>query len=234
MPSDEAQATTMAEWALQLGYSRVAVLYVENAWGQGLKDNFVKTFSAKGGAVTNIETSTDETSDFRSQLTRCRAANPNAIYMPLYQRQAGLAIRQAREIGINQQILGADVYETPELIEAGSSAVNGVLYTTFGRGEGPAQDEFARRYKDRFGEDAGTYAFYSYDAFRIAIAALNGTGGTNARAESVRSFLLSLNDYRGVTGQTSFGGKTSASGKTFDKRTVKNGAFVPWTSSTPQ
>lgn len=228
MPSDEVQAAITADWAIDLGYKRIAVLYVENAWGRGLKDYFVKTFVAKGGIITQVESSTDDTSDFRSQLTKIKNDNPDAIYIPLYQRQAGLSIRQAREIGVKQQILGADVYETPELIEAGGSAVNGVLFTTFGRGKGLAQDEFAKKYEKQFGEKPGTYAYYAYDAFSIAVECIKSSGGASAKPEDLRSCLLGLNDYYGVTGLTSFKGSTSASGKTFDKKTISDGKFIEW------
>ena len=229
MPSDEVQSSIMADWAKQLGFKKVAIIYEENAWGRGLMEAFKKDFVAKGGEIVSVEAADPGTNDFHAQLTKIRSAAFDAIYAPLYTRGAGLMIKQARELGLQQQILGADVYGTPELIAAGGTAVDGVLYTTFGQYHGPAYIKFAERYKQKYGVEPETYATYCYDAFAIAVEAIKRVpnseeiNGTNIRKE-----LLKIKDFQGVTGLTSFDGHNSAMGKTFDKMTVKKKKHTFW------
>ena len=229
MPSDEVQSSIMADWAWKLSYTKVAVIYVENAWGHGLMEAFTKDFKAKGGSILTIQAIDQDATDFRTQLSKIQALNPDVIYAPLYTRGAGLMIKQAREMGLKQQILGADVYGTPELIQAGGDAVNGVLYTTFGEYHGSEYQKFAKEYKEKYGIDVETYATYCYDAFMIGVEAIKRIpiekeiNGSNIREE-----LLKIRDYRGVTGPTTFDGRNSAIGKTFDKMTVKNGEHLPY------
>jgi branched-chain amino acid transport system substrate-binding protein len=232
MPSDEVQAKNMSDWALELGYKRIAIIYVENAWGRGLIDHFVTDLEGEGGMVVASESSKPDTTDFRAQLNRVRATKPDAIYAPLYTRAAGLMIRQAREMGIDQQFLGADVYSTPELVEAGGKAVNGVLYTTFGEYKGKEYQDFAQRYKSMYGREPENYASYCYDAFRIAIHAIHKIPqGRPVDGASIRQSLLSIKDYHGVTGLTNFSGRNSAEGKKFDRMMVVDGKNVPFSAS---
>jgi branched-chain amino acid transport system substrate-binding protein len=232
MPSDEVQSSIMASWAWDLGHKRIAVIYTENAWGQGLKDAFEKDFKAKGGEVLSIQSSTQDATDFRTQLAKIKDIKPDAIFAPLYTRGAGLMIKQARELGLKQQILGADVYGTPELIQAGGSAVDGVLYTTFGDYRGPERQEVAKKYKDKYKIDMETYATYCYDTFMIALEAIKRMSSNQPiDGRNIREALLGIENFRGVTGVTTFAGQNSATGKTFDKMTVKNGKHVPYQPS---
>ena len=229
MPSDEVQSSIMADWAWELGYKKVAIIYEENAWGRGLMEAFTKDFPARGGTIVTVQAADPGATDFRTQLLKIMTLSPDAIYAPLYTRGAGLMIKQAREMGIEQQVLGADVYGTPELIQAGGTAVEGVLYTTFGEYHGPEYQEFAKRYKEKYGIDVETYTTYCYDAFMIAVEAIERIPKEkDINGPNIREELLKIKDYRGVTGLTTFDGRNSAIGKTFDKMTVKNGKHVPY------
>lgn len=224
MPSDEVQAGIMADWAKSLGFNRVAIIYVENTWGRGLADAFESAFQQQGGVIVSKNATQQEATDFRAQLQRVFQTAPDAIYAPLYTRQAGLMIRQARELGLSQQILGADVYETPELMEAGGEAVEGVLYTTYSSGEGQNHDTFAATYRNEFGREPEAYAFYCYDAMKIAFYAIKQIPDSESITGSrIRDALLGIEQYDGVTGTTSFSGSNSAKGKTFVKWTIKDG-----------
>jgi branched-chain amino acid transport system substrate-binding protein len=223
MPSDEVQSSIMADWAWQLGYKRVAVIYVENAWGRGLMEAFTKDFKAKDGIILTIQATDQDATDFRTQLSKIQGLKPDVIYAPLYTRGAGLMIKQAREMGLKQQVLGADVYGTPELIQSGGDAVNGVLYTTFGEYHGSEHQEFAKRYKEKYGLDVETYATYCYDAFMIAVEAIKRIPkGKAINGPNIREELLRIKDYHGVTGLTTFDGRNNAIGKTFDKMTMNH------------
>ena len=229
MPSDEVQSSIMADWALQLGFNRIAIVFVENSWGRGIMEAFTKDFTAKGGTIVTAQAADPGSSDFRTQLSKIKAFNLDAIYAPLYTKGAGLMIKQARELGIKKQMLGADVYGTPELITAGGSAVNGVLYTTFSEHHGLEYQDFSSRYKEKYGKTPETYATYCYDAFMIAVEAIRRIPkGNDINGPNVRTELLKINNYRGVTGVTSFNGMNSAIGKTFDKMTVIDGSFRPY------
>ena len=67
--------------------------------------------------------------DFRATLTRIKAAKPDFVFLPGYYEEAGLIIKQARELGIDVPFMGGDGWDSPTLVEiAGAEALNNTLY----------------------------------------------------------------------------------------------------------
>ena len=98
-----------------------------------------------------------------------------------------------------------------------------------GQQRGLKYEEFVKEYKDKFGIEPETYATYCYDTFMIAMEAIKRIPPEkNISSDSIRSELLKINDYSGVTGITTFNGSNNASGKTFDRMVVENGKFILW------
>lgn len=228
MPSDEVQAIIIAEWALDLGFRKIAIIYVQNAWGNGLRVAFEKEFTVRGGEIASSQGVSPETTDFRGILSKIVTSKPDAIFAPLYTRAAGLMVRQAKELGINKQILGADVYETPEFIEVGGQAAEGVIFTRYGQYAGLEYQAFARRYKELYGREPEAYASYCYDALQIALKAIEACPPDDISGPRIRENLLNIEGFLGVTGISNFAGHNSATGKTFDRMMVKDGKNVPW------
>ena len=114
MPSDEDQADIVAEWARELGYDRMAIIYVENSWGRGLAEAFEAKFKALGGDVDAKIATQQGATDFRSQISAITRSEGDAVFAPLYTKEAGIMIRQMRELDVQLQVIGAVVYETPD------------------------------------------------------------------------------------------------------------------------
>ena len=68
--SDAAQGPVLAELAQQLGYKTVATLYVNNAYGQGLSEEFTKAFEAAGGKVTAQVPHEQEQASYLAELQK--------------------------------------------------------------------------------------------------------------------------------------------------------------------
>ena len=86
--------------------------------------------------------------DFRAQLTKIRAQNPEAVYVPGYYTEAGLIAKQMRQLGMNQPILGPDGFDSPKLFEIGGDAVYGSYFTNHYHPE--AGDEVSQRFVDNY------------------------------------------------------------------------------------
>jgi branched-chain amino acid transport system substrate-binding protein len=65
--------------------------------------------------------------DFTSQLVQVQQASPDVIYMSAYPIEAAIAIRQARELGLQQPIMVSAGPVDPSLIAAGKEATEGVI-----------------------------------------------------------------------------------------------------------
>src|SRR6185369_14320475 len=84
-PSDTFQSKFSAEYAFNtLKKTRAAVLYVKNDWGQGMRDGFVPRFTELGGTVVFDESATQDARDFRTQITKIKAAKPDIVIFYSY------------------------------------------------------------------------------------------------------------------------------------------------------
>jgi branched-chain amino acid transport system substrate-binding protein len=82
--SDEVQAVQLAEFAVEeLGLKKFAVMFTNNDYGLSLKDAFEKR-AKELAEVTGIETYNDGEKDFRTQLTKLKGKNPDALYIAGY------------------------------------------------------------------------------------------------------------------------------------------------------
>ncbi|HZW88433.1 MAG TPA: ABC transporter substrate-binding protein, partial [Myxococcaceae bacterium] len=131
--TDTFQGQLLARYAREtLKAERVAMLVDQkSAYSVGLAKVFSDRFGALGGKVVAEEAYAKGDSDFRSQLTRAKAARPEVLFIPGYYSDVGPMARQARELGIQATLLGGDGVDSGgRLAQLGGSAVEGALYST--------------------------------------------------------------------------------------------------------
>ncbi len=216
-PSDVVQAAMMAEWLKEDGHTRAAVVFLNTSWGQGLKDEFLQRFKALGGEIVAVEACNEGARDLRAQLTKVKAAEADALYGITHGREGGALLRQARELGFDKPVYGADVWGSPELTETAGEAVGGVKIIVPAKYEGPKYTTFARSFKERYGDEPDTYAALSYDMMNTISAAL-----AKARdGEAIRTVLSQIR-YDGVTGITTFDQNGDVVGKGFQRMTFNH------------
>ena len=75
--TDPFQGVKMADYAFEkLGYTKAAVIFKKGAdYNEGLAENFVKEFEAKGGEVVDQESYSEGDVDFKTQLTSILGMN---------------------------------------------------------------------------------------------------------------------------------------------------------------
>jgi branched-chain amino acid transport system substrate-binding protein len=227
-PSDTLEAGKMAELAYKhLGLRRACVLYVNNAYGLGLKDVFVASFEKLGGSVDTVEAYQQGARDFRTQLTKIKNANPESLYMAGYHAEMGVALRQAGELGISCQILGAADFGFEGLIEKAGEYAEGAIHSMPAYSP-TASDavvkKFVSAYKDKWHDVPDIFAAHAYDAFRIIAHAIKQNGNA---VDAIRQALLATKDFPGAAGSTSLNADGDAI-KPVAFRIVRDGKFVPY------
>lgn len=125
----------------ELDAKNVAI-FADNAsdYAKGLAKSFKETITKNGGTVVKEEAYVAKDTDFRTQLTNIKAANPDFIFIPGYYEEVGLIVKQAREMGITVPLMGADGWDSPTLVElAGADALNNTFITNHYSAEDPDQ-----------------------------------------------------------------------------------------------
>lgn len=214
-PSDVVQAAMMAEWLKEDGRKRAAVVFLNTSWGQGLKDEFLQRFKALGGEVVSVEACNEGDRDLRAQLTKVKAAAPDALYGITHGREGGALLRQAKDLGFDKPVYGADVWGSPELVETAGEAASGVKIIVPAKFGGQRYAVFASSFKERYGAEPDTYASLSFDMMNIVSAALAKARG----GDSIRAALTQVR-YDGVTGITTFDRNGDVVGKGFQRQVL--------------
>lgn len=148
-PSDVVQAAMMAEWFAEEQRKRAAIVYVNNSWGQGLKEEFESKFTELGGQIVTIEAIKEGDRDLRAQLSKVKAVNPDSLYAITYGREGGILLRQAKELGFKQPVFGADVWGSPELVETAKAAARGIRIIVPAKFHGSKYLEFAEAFQTK-------------------------------------------------------------------------------------
>ena len=185
---DPFQGEIAAQFAVEeLGVKNAAVYY-DNAsdYSQGLAKSFTDKFEELGGTVVIQESFVAGDTDFRSTLTRIKGENPEFIYIPAYYEEVGLIIAQARELGIDVPLMGADGWDSPKLIElAGPDAVNNTFITNHYSSQDPDEkiQEFVEKFKNKYdGKSPDAFNALGYDAIYMLKDAIERAGKLDTTA----------------------------------------------------
>lgn len=188
---DPFQGQVMAQFAdKSLNVKNVAILYDSSSdYSKGLADVFQKTMEEKGGTVVAKEAFLSKDLDFKASLTKIKATNPEAIYVPGYYEEVSKIVKQAREIGIDVPLLGSDGWESPKLAEiAGKEALHDCYYVSAfsAQDQDPSVQKFIKDYKAKYQKDPDIFAMQGYNAGLVLADALkrsnNATGEELAKA----------------------------------------------------
>jgi branched-chain amino acid transport system substrate-binding protein len=193
--------------ATKLKLRNVALIDDRTAYGQGLADEFEKTFKSLGGTVVAREFTNDKATDFSPILTTIKGKKAQAVFFGGLDAQAGAMLRQMVQLGIGQlPFMGGDGVCTGDLPKLGAQAVGTNVICGDG-GEalmdmkgGPG---FAQRYKAAYKSDVVVYAPYAYDNVMILANAMQAAGS----AEPAKYLAYVGNTkYEGITGLIEFDG----------------------------
>ncbi|MGM0432883.1 MAG: ABC transporter substrate-binding protein [Spirochaetota bacterium] len=208
VPSDALQAEVAgAYFAEELGIEKLAVLYVKNDYSQGLYEAVSDIFESRGGEVVAVETALQGDKDFKTQLTRIRSEEPDAIYIPNYVAEMAQILEQAANLGIEAQFLSADGFTNPEIFDLAGEATNGVIYT------GPVEAEvtegvqgFAADYEDRWEVEPDSFSKNAYDGANIIMDAAQEVFDEQGALDNaaIRDIVAQTSGYQGVSGEVSF------------------------------
>jgi branched-chain amino acid transport system substrate-binding protein len=157
------------------------------------------------------------------------------LFVPNYYTEDALIARQAQELGLNLPIFGSDGAQTPELIQIGGPAVEGMHFIGHFHLKGastPLAREFIGQFRKRFPKEKDITAFHALgaDAYFVLLDAMERAKATDG--EKVRQALAQTRKFPAVSGVMDIGADGNAV-KPAVILTVKNGEFAYLTTLNP-
>ncbi len=211
----------------QLGVKTAAILVdVKSDYSTGLANFFKQQFIKNGGKIVAEQSYAKGDNDFRSQLTRVRAANPQIIFVPGYYNDIGQIAIQARDLGMKQPLVGGDGWESPKLVEIGGKALEGCYYSNHYFPGDPSSivQTFVQKYKDRYGQTPDALAALAYDTARVLADSMKRAGKIEGPA--IRDAIAATEGFGGVTGTITLGPDRNPVGKKLVIVEIKNGQLT--------
>jgi branched-chain amino acid transport system substrate-binding protein len=169
---------------------------------------FDDAFTHEGGKIIGRDDYKSGDTSFTAQITKLKAMStkPDVVYVSAMPDDIGLVVKQMRQAGVMEPIVGGDGYDTPLLISVGGDAANNVYYSThayMAEDSTPAIQKFYADYKAAYGtEPENAFAALGYDTVGLIADAIKRAGSEDPKA--IRDAIAQTSGYAGVTGTISY------------------------------
>lgn len=181
------------------GLTRVASIYVNNAYGEDGRNAIREAAEAAGVEIVLEETFEDSDTDMTAQLTKIKASDAEALLVTGLPPAASILTKQFRELGLEMPLVhNHGIGMKPFIDLAGAENAEGVVFpigklvAVDALEEGDPQkavlQQFIADYEAYTGNPASTFAGHAWDGLQMALQAIE-TMPSGLSLEEQRSFL---------------------------------------------
>lgn len=193
--SDSAQGPVLARITRERGFTNVGVIYVDDAWGQGLAAAFA---AAWDGEITVVAFDPDRSSA-RDALRQSAAAGAQALIVITFEEAAEALVREALAQELYSQFLFGDAAKSPALVRAIGGDRLGGMYGTAGASDPKSASSAA--WEEAYAAEYGMLPEYAYvkETYDATIAlALAAQAAGSVDGAAIRDRLRAIGSGPGV------------------------------------
>ena len=197
---------------------KVAVLYGnDDVFTKSGYDAFKKALDDQKMPVTTTETFAKGDVDFKAQLTKIKATNPDAVVLSALIAEGAPIMVQARQLGLNVPFIGGNGMNSVKIFDLAKGASDGLWVGSPWSIENrtPENNSFIIAYTKKYSAPPDQFAAQAYDAMHIATTALKKvklTGDLAKDREALQAALPAVK-WTGATGPFAFRRVNDKSGK---------------------
>lgn len=203
---DSYQGAAAAQFSVDSLQGKKTVIYADSSsdYSKGLMQAYKEQFVKLGGEVVAEEFYTAGDTDFSSVLTSIKDKDFDTLFISGYYNEAGLIIKQAKEMGIEANVLGGDGFDSETLVQlAGKENLNNVYFTTAYTtvGASPELQAFIDAFKKEYNEEPSMFSALAFDSTNLLIQAIEEAGSPDSKA--INEKVAAMN-FKGITGEFKF------------------------------
>jgi branched-chain amino acid transport system substrate-binding protein len=191
------------------GVKKVAVLYGnDDVFTKSGYDNFKKALEDLKIPVTTTETFAKGDVDFKAQLTKIKATNPDAIVLSALLAEGAPIMVQARQLGLNVPIIGGNGMNSVKVFDLAKDKAEGLWVGSPWsiENQSEANRKFVVAYTGKYKTAPDQFAAQAYDGLYIAAQAMKKvklSGNLPADRLALRNALPEVK-HSGATGDFQF------------------------------
>lgn len=172
---------------------------INSDYSKGLCASFIAAFRAGGGTIAAEEGYQQGDTDFGTQLKKIKESKADIVFVPGYPPEVPLIIKQAKVLGLDAKLCGADGWDDDTVVNGSGDSVEGCfLVGAFSREDKRAAvQDFVRRYTEKYGSEPGTFGALGYDTVSLLAEAMKN----GVTPENIRHGLAKIRDFEAVTGR---------------------------------
>ncbi len=219
-PRDDEQGRVAADTIKDLGFKNLAILHDNTSYAKGLATETRGLLEDDGGVkIVFFEALTPGERDYNAILTKMKAVKPDGVLFTGYYPEAGLLLRQKKEMGWDVPFIGGDATNHPDLVKiAGADSANGFYFISAPLPKDldtPEAEAFVSDFQEKYGNPPNSiYAVLAGDGFRVVAKAIKETGSTDTG--KLAAYLhKDLTEFPGLTGKISFNDKGDRVGEVY-------------------
>lgn len=179
----------------EFGLKKVIVMYSnDDAFTESGYEVMAETLEGTDVEVLDTLTFSKADTDFRSLLTAAKDQNPDAIVVSALIEAAIPLVTQARELGIDQPIIGGNGFNNPKLMADAGAAAEGVVVGAAwnSASDNPENQAFLTAYEEKFGAQPDQFAAQAYSALILIDDAVRSS--CSAERADLRDSVAGLKD----------------------------------------
>jgi len=238
---DNVQAAAGAEYAYGTLKAHTTYLLIDKGMEYTLLlgKYFKERFTELGGQVVLEDTYQTGDKDFSAQITRLKGLGtmPDMLYIASGPDDVGTIVKQFRDAGVDQPIVGGDGYDTPLLVEIAGQGTEKVYFSTHSLMDPSLGTEAVKKFMAAYQAEfknppENAFAGLGYDTVKLLADAIGRAGSTDPKA--IREALAKTKDLPGVTGAITFQPGSRIPQKGVTVILVKDGKFTLAAEVVPQ
>ena len=197
-PPDTYQSQALAALAEKQGFKKVSTVAINNDYGVGFEQQFVKAFKDRGGEIAGKPVRYDpKAATLDSEAKSAFSGKPDAVAGVLYAETGSVLLKSAFEQGLSDDVtvlLTDGVYSDDFVNQVGKTAdgksiIAGALGTVPGA-NGAALQDFTALWNEKVGKELTAYVPHNWDAAVLMMLAAEASDANTG--EGIKSKILEV------------------------------------------
>ncbi len=201
--SDLYQGVALANLTYNHGSHSVYILNLDNAYGNGVAQQFTTQFEKLGGSIVGQTKYDPSATSFSTEVSSIKSSSADGVVMVSYPTDANAIFSEAKSQGIAGPFFGTDGIASGSVTNntATRDYLTGKLFGTTPSTGANASNTLYTQFNNDLKSTGGTYGVYAdyvYDAFLLSAAAVNESGVYSG--QQIRNALYAVADgFKGAT-----------------------------------
>lgn len=205
--SDKTVTGKIIKYAKSKGIERIALLYMNNAYGDGGRQELTKAAEANGVKIVFQDKFEATDKEMSAQLTKIKGTDAQAVVVWAIPPSASIVTRNYKEIGLNIPMIHSHGIANQSFLDLAGDKANGIILPVgklIVAGQLPDTDPqkqtlvtYAKDYAAKYNTPPSAFGGHGADGFNLLVQAIKEAGTDRGK---IRDALEKIKNFTGISG----------------------------------